>query len=356
MKYFLKTFLLLWGLALYLPAQAQEYQSDNNYKNLQNNLRNLDNSLERQDVTGAKRFLKYSQKFIDKVKAAYPEANLEAEEDRMQVALAKINEAEAAEAKVEAIKEEVLQWKYPIEQLYTVSFQAAQADAFWEKFQNFKREEVLQKIATLPSTQQGGQVAYLKEMIKNHKERVRTMGTLVQMDKILETAQGRQSEAEIQPLLRMLEVACQGHLLINPQHFQIKAKLLEVNGLLNNMQSIINNHKPVERKKFKDALPQAVTSDSQIEAGMVEAIRFQKFPGVRVDKALMTEATWQDERNDKGERIGRTIEAAIVMKNTQGDCFFQYFNFRQPTSGAGYGKIMRKSSGSRYYVNCDKIP
>lgn len=352
LQYILLTHFLILSL---MTAKAQDYQSDSNYKNLQNNIRNLEKATERNDLTGMERYLKYCKKFMDKLESAYSGVDLSAEKAKMQAASAKVNASNAEKDQLKAKVNAITQWKYPMEQLYTVSLNTQNMEEAWQKFQGFDRNQVLGQISSLPSEAQKGYVLEVKKLIENNEQLIQTYGTITQFDKSLTMIKGIQDENQIQPLLRRLEITGSGLQKINPNNASVNSKLAEVQGLQGNVKQILDAHKPIDRRKNAEQLPKAVQSNAALEESMVEAIKFQNFPGVSILRAILTDANWVDERNDLGVKIGRSIEAVIVMKNDKGECFFQYFDFRQPTNGTGYGKTMRKASGERYYIDCGKI-
>ena len=355
MKHF-KHFLLIILLILFnTMANAQDYQTDNNYKSLQNNIRNLEKALERNDMAGMERYLKYCNKFIDKLENTYAGIDLSAEKSKIQGANTKVNASKAEKDKIGAQVKVITDWKYPMEQLYLLSFNQQDTEKLWEKFQTFDPKELILQINNLPTSEQKGYVLEVKKLIENHNQLIQSYGTITRFDQSLQMIKGRQDEAEIRPLLRRLEVAAKGLLKITPNHLELHAKLEEIHNLQDNIHLILDNHKAVDRRKNADKIPTALQNNASIEAGMVEAIKFQNFPGVTILKAILTDANWVDELNELGVKIGRRMEAVIVMKNDQGECFFQYFDFRQPKSGSGYGKIIRKASGERYYIDCNKI-
>ncbi|MEO1655551.1 MAG: hypothetical protein AAFU64_18560, partial [Bacteroidota bacterium] len=230
-----------------------------------------------------------------------------------------------------------------------------ETEAFWDKWKGFDKAQVLQQISQLPEKEQGGQVAYFQTQLLEYDRFFKSYGTLSRIDQYLEMVKGRQNEAEIRPMLRQLEVIARGLLKVKPEQEELKSRLNEIQGYQKNIHLILDKHQAQVNKKYKDALPKAVQKDPKLEAEMVAAIQFQNFPGVSILRAILTDANWVDERNELGQVIGRRMEAVIIMKNDQGECFFQYFDFRQPTAGTAFGKTMRKASGSRYYLDCSKI-
>jgi hypothetical protein len=135
----------------------------------------------------------------------------------------------------------------------------------------------------------------------------------------------------------------------------INEKLTEVNNLIQNADGQIKINKPKPEKKYKDPLPVAVVRDKNLEKEFIEAIRFQKFPGVTITGAIITGPNWMVQKSPDLRAVYRWREATVVARTSDGDCWFQKFSFKQAQTGSGYGKAVRSASGARFYIECSKI-
>ena len=141
-------------------------------------------------------------------------------------------------------------------------------------------------------------------------------------------------------------------LKIAPNSAMIKAKRDQLANLVANADSNAKANKPKEKKVYKDSLPGAVWKNRGLEQQFVNAIRAQKFPGITITGAILTSKDWKVTRTRDLTQRYRWMEGVVTAKNAEGECWFQYFNFRQYASGSGWARAQRGSSGSRYYYKC----
>lgn len=84
-------------------------------------------------------------------------------------------------------------------------------------------------------------------------------------------------------------------------------------------------------------LPTPRMRNAQLEATML-SLANAHFSGIKVEKVFIMDSDWQIQRNALGTILRRTLNTAIVVKESNGKYYLRDLSFEQPYSGGGgYG-------------------
>jgi len=109
---------------------------------------------------------------------------------------------------------------------------------------------------------------------------------------------------------------------------------IDQSGGVDQLKSIVSRE---ENDRLSDAkLPKAGMSNSNLKNQALTIMRNKsKGSGKTYTKAIITSVNWDYDKNWKGVTVSRSIVVALVSKEHDGKCMYQYFNFKQQERGNG---------------------
>ncbi len=113
-----------------------------------------------------------------------------------------------------------------------------------------------------------------------------------------------------------------------------------------------------ENERLKhNKLPSAGMKDATLEQDALNIIRKRSAGnGNMYTKAIIAHSGWSSDRETTGIEIGRSIVIAIVSKNNDGTCMYQYHNFFQDKLNNQFSKTLQwKGAGDNTYLDCGNI-
>ncbi|MGB0523536.1 MAG: hypothetical protein ACPGJS_11285 [Flammeovirgaceae bacterium] len=361
--------IFFWTLSSVTMAQTDKpVEKDFDYINFTRYYQKAVEELEKGAVGKAGNFLKYANRHAAKLKKkGYADA-IAAQEAQMVKMQAQIDAQKDAKLAFDKNYDEVLRWATAVNKVFHVSPYGGKA--IWEDMAEFDLNRVNALLSQVTQHEKfnseqvgvGG-----KQMVLQLKEQLATVDQLItekqllnQLNKLIADIKTTSETSLYERYIADAEGYTNSLLKINPNHMALQKILAKIQELAAAKESIVAaNQQPLDFSKKADALPKAVIQQADWEQQFIDAIKFQKFPDYEVKSAILTSADWVLQKDVAGRTLYRSMEAVVVVKGygtNAGKCFFQYFDFKQPYSGSGFGKAMRQASGQRYYIDCALVP
>lgn len=341
-------------------SKDRDYQNfKRNYVRATKAFDNLNSCKTQRCHANAVRYTKYSRKFIDKLVSKYGKIKFADELDKITEIENELNKKDKVENQTKDDLKYVQLWMYRLKPQSLNSF------AINSNFKDFDRDKLLKVYSSVKNTDDFKRRIPSQD-IEDFELALNDFDSFLQKASVLDNQKGiigmqMERSKTIQDknyyvkTLTIAKDAAESLLKISPDSQIINAKLSEINNLIANADTQVKANKPKLVKKYKDSLPKAVVRNRKIEKQFVDAIRFQKFPDVTITGAIITSPNWIVQKSADYRSVYRWREGVVTAKNSDGDCWFQTFSFKQPYTGSGFGKAIRSGSGQRYYIECSKI-
>lgn len=124
---------------------------------------------------------------------------------------------------------------------------------------------------------------------------------------------------------------------------------------VDNLKKIVSRE---ENTRLKDAkLPKAGMFNKDLENQALAIMRKKSGSSKTYSKAIITSVNWDYDKNWNGVILSRSIIAALVSKEHDGKCMYQYLNFKQQAQGGGtYNSNLEfAGAGQNVYISCDNV-
>ncbi|MDO5981363.1 hypothetical protein [Flavivirga spongiicola] len=114
-----------------------------------------------------------------------------------------------------------------------------------------------------------------------------------------------------------------------------------------------------ENARLKDEkLPKRGMSGTGLENQALTIMRKKSSSsGKTYTKAIITSVNWDYDKTYSGVIVSRSLSIALVSKEHDGKCMYQYFNFKQQAQGNGSfnNNLEFAGAGTNAYISCDNI-
>ncbi|MEM5566408.1 hypothetical protein WNY78_14905 [Psychroserpens sp. AS72] len=130
---------------------------------------------------------------------------------------------------------------------------------------------------------------------------------------------------------------------------------IDQSGGTNHLIDIVSRE---ENDRLKDAkLPNAEMSNSNLESQALSIMRKKSGSSKTYSKAIITSPNWNYDKNWNDAIVSRSLIIALVSKEHDGKCMYQYLNFKQQAQGDGkYNNNLEfAGAGQNVYISCDNI-
>ena len=344
-----------------LAIAQGDYKQDRNYSNFKRNYERaltagakLDSCSSTSCVRNAQRYAKYARtNFLKKLQAKHSSPDFEKFSNKISTVENKLKNLRKAENADQNAAVIVRLWAYRLD----LNAAGVRLPEFVKEYDAATLNTAVNKVlqTNAPGTSDHMQASKLKKILSDYDAHVRE-SKLFTDDGMVGFALIKSKDAQdpsyykqiLQPSLDVTNAM----LKIAPNSSMIKTKRDQLAKMIANADTNAKANKPKEKKVYKDSLPGAVWKNRGLEQQFINAIRAQKFPGITITGAILTSKDWKVTRTRDLTQRYRWMEGVVTAKNAEGECWFQYFNFRQYSSGSGWAKAQRGSSGSRYYYKC----
>lgn len=128
---------------------------------------------------------------------------------------------------------------------------------------------------------------------------------------------------------------------------------VDLSGGLQHLEMIATN--ATEARLSDQHLPIAGMNDANLEKQALELMtRKSGGSGKTYHKAIITSKQWDYNKSWAGVVTDRSITIVLVSKERDGQCMFQYFDFKQQAKGDGsFNDLLEfNGAGSNYYLSC----
>lgn len=113
-----------------------------------------------------------------------------------------------------------------------------------------------------------------------------------------------------------------------------------------------------ENERLKSVrLPKAGMSNASLENQALSIMRKKSAGSKTYYKAIITSPNWDYDKSYAGVVVSRSIVIALVSKEHDGKCMYQYLNFKQQAQGNGKfnNNLEFAGAGTNVYMSCDNI-
>lgn len=124
---------------------------------------------------------------------------------------------------------------------------------------------------------------------------------------------------------------------------------------VDNLKKIVNRE---ENARLADAkLPKAGMQNSSLAKEAMGIMQRKSGSSKTYTKAIITSVNWDYDKNWNGVILSRSIVVALVSKEHDGKCMYQYFNFKQQSQGGGnYNNNLEfAGAGVNVYISCNNV-
>lgn len=111
-----------------------------------------------------------------------------------------------------------------------------------------------------------------------------------------------------------------------------------------------------ENARLSDAkLPKAGMQNANLAKEALGIMQRKSGSSKTYTKSIITSVNWDYDKNWNGVIVSRSIVIALVSKEHDGKCMYQYFNFKQQAQGGGsYNNNLEfAGAGQNVYISCD---
>ncbi|WP_456438589.1 hypothetical protein [Psychroserpens sp.] len=136
----------------------------------------------------------------------------------------------------------------------------------------------------------------------------------------------------------------------------IKGELkIDLSDGVDGLKNIVNREENVRLKDAK--LPKAGMQNSNLAKEALGIMQRKSGSSKTYTKSIITSVNWDYDKNWKGVIESRSIVVALVSKEHDGKCMYQYFNFKQQAQGGGtYNSNLEfAGAGDNVYISCDNV-
>ncbi|WP_282042925.1 hypothetical protein [Winogradskyella flava] len=128
---------------------------------------------------------------------------------------------------------------------------------------------------------------------------------------------------------------------------------IDLSSGIDKLETIVNQE---ENARLADAkLPKAGMQNSGLEKEALGIMQRKSGSSKTYTKAIITSVNWDYDKNWNGVILSRSLVIALVSKEHDGKCMYQYFNFKQQAQGGGkYNSNLEfAGAGQNVYISCD---
>ncbi|EDP69835.1 hypothetical protein FBALC1_09897 [Flavobacteriales bacterium ALC-1] len=128
---------------------------------------------------------------------------------------------------------------------------------------------------------------------------------------------------------------------------------IDLSGGIDKLKTIVNQE---ENARLADAkLPKAGMQNTSLVKEALGIMQRKSGGSKTYTKAIITSVNWDYDKNWNGVIVSRSIVVALVSKEHNGKCMYQYFNFKQQAQGSGkYNSNLEfVGAGHNVYISCD---
>ncbi|MFK8061029.1 MAG: hypothetical protein AB8B78_13185 [Polaribacter sp.] len=130
---------------------------------------------------------------------------------------------------------------------------------------------------------------------------------------------------------------------------------IDLSSGIDNLKKIVSRE---ENDRLSDAkLPKPGMQNSKLAKEALGIMQRKSGTSKTYTKSIITSVNWDYDKNWNGVILSRSIVVALVSKEHNGKCMYQYFNFKQQAQGSGnYNKNLEfAGAGQNVYLSCNNI-
>lgn len=139
------------------------------------------------------------------------------------------------------------------------------------------------------------------------------------------------------------------------QSFRASFKI-DVSSGLDELRKMLTQSENERLSEIK--LPKAGMNDVNLQNQALAIMRRKsEGSGKTYNKAIITSVNWDYDKSYAGVTVSRSIDIAMVSKEHDGKCMYQYINFKQQAKGDGTfnSNLEFAGAGTNVYISCDNV-